>query len=496
MVGSPFLNFKRHFVLSLLLLAVLFFPFATLLRQAQEVQITWNTQLFKVIMFTLQQAFLSSAASLVFGVLGALGLSWIRISWSPRWVKWAEGMILLPNVVPVLLILLVTMKLFPWAIGLKGVTLVHALMNVGLVSVAVHRLVWTKMGGMAELALIEGASRRQFLFKGVLPYLRNDLLLLFLFVFALCMSSFAVPLMVGGSQGTTIETLIYQKIRLQTNWREALGLSFMQVAIVCFLAWTLGKTPRSSIQSARPVGMTLVSAPLALILALFAPVLVIYGMVSDVAVGWERVRALHGLLAILIDVVLASFVIAMSVGFCTILLLATISFVYPQGVLRKILLGYVAPSSVLMGFALLIACPQFGVWTVVKIILGVSVISIASFYRMQWDSLLHGLEGQRVVAQLMGASDYMIWKRIVWPQIAPQAFFIGGLASIWAWGDISLSSVVAERSITLSLVIKSLMGTYRLDAATFLIWILLLGGAVTFLFFYGGSRVLDHEFEN
>ena len=177
-------------------------------------------------------------------------------------------------------------------------------------------------------------------------------------------------------------------------------------------------------------------------------------------------------------------------GICTVLLLSLLAYVSPRGLARRILLGYAAPSAVLMGFAILFFWRATGLASYLKIILGLSLAAVPAFYRLQWDSILTSLEGQRIVARSLGAGELLTFRRVIWPQVAPSAFRIAGLASVWAWGDFSLSSVVAERTLTLAMVAQELMGSYRLDAATALVWVILAGAGLSYFFFSGVGRVL------
>ena len=92
-----------------------------------------------------------------------------------------EAVSLLPNVAPVLVLLLAVMKFAPWLRGLSGVVVVHTLLNTALVSTAILRLFRTKVLGYADLAFVEGVSRSRFLFSVALPILASDLRMIFLF---------------------------------------------------------------------------------------------------------------------------------------------------------------------------------------------------------------------------------------------------------------------------------------------------------------------------
>lgn len=467
---------------------LLLLPFLVLIRFASSWQIAASKEISEVFLFTSLQAFLSASASMMAGILGGLGLIWASRLGAKR-ARALEALVLLPNVAPVLLVILATLKVFPGLQGLLGIVLIHTLLNAGLVAVVFVRLVKDKISGMAELAWIEGASGWRFFRRGVLPYLRTDLLTVALFVFALCFSSFATPLIVGGSRATTLEVLIYQKIRITADWSGAIGVAVLQMLSILVLSWGLRRDTGTTF-AARGADTPLLAWKWGLVPALLPAGLLAWGLID----GWSRGASQLASMGIwsrdIPRLALGSLIVGLGTGVTVVFLLLLIAFVYPSGLFRRFMVGYVAPSTVLMGFALLVAWRAMGLASYLKIILGLSLIMVPSFYRLQWDSTLRSLQGQRDVARVLGAGDVLIFVRVLLPQVVRPAFFIAGVASLWAWGDFALSAVVAERDLTIAMLVQSLMESYRLDAATVLVWTVIAGGALSFLLFNGVGRVI------
>ena len=383
------------------------------------------------------------------------------------------------------------MKFLPGLRGLTGIVIVHAMLNTGLVSATVLRLFRSKVSALADLAWIEGCSRTRFLTRVVLPVLKQDLRVVFMFVFAICFSSLAVPLVIGGSQATTLEVLIWQTLRIDGDFARAFGIALVQLTSILALTFLLrSKTDPS--QARTHSSSPLLSGFWGLPVAITPALLLIASMLDRPWVGAQMFfeSALSG------DVVRAfigSFFVAIVTGLATATALLSIAYIEPRDLSRKLLLGYVAPSSVVTGFALLIAWRALGFATYVKIVLALTLIGVPSFYRLYWDASLTALRAQRLTALTLGAHHSLIFWRVVAPQLIRPAAFIAGLASLWAWGDFALSRTIAERDMTLGLMIQSLMSTYRFEIATFLVWILLLGGAVTFFIFEGAGRVFGQK---
>ncbi len=482
----------KYFI-GLLLILLFASPILILLGSGVHPSGTFSPEVLEVFGFTFAQAFFSAALAMGLGLFGAYGLAAAQSRFGRANGKFLEAVALLPTVAPVLLFLLAVMKFMPSVRGLSGVIIVHALLNTGLVAASTLRLFRAKVAGLADLAWIEGSSRLRFLTKVALPLLSSDLRMVFAFVFAICFSSLAVPLVIGGSQATTLEVLIWQTLRIDGDFSRALGIAILQVASILVLIVLLRHRTQSSsavnVSSAQPLLANIWGLPV----VLFPSVLIIAALLDRPWVG----VGLFFQSDVLVREVLKGFVgstfVALGTGLAVAGCLLAVAFIEPRGAWRRVMLGYVAPSSVITGFALLIAWRSFGFATYLKIMISLTLMTVPSFYRLYWDAALEGLRHQRIVAMSLGASAWLTFRRIVLPQLIRPACFVAGLSSLWAWGDFALSRVVAERDVTLGMTVQSLMSTYRLEIATFLVWILLIGGAMTFFIFEGVGRVLGQK---
>lgn len=471
------------------LAAFLLFPFVALLTNVAHLSLNWDQEVQRVFLLTTLQAAASAAVSVAVGILGGCGLLCLA---SRRLRRLVEGLALLPNAAPVLLLLLAVMQLFPAARGFPGIIFVHVLLNAGLISVQFANLVSHKISGMAELAYIEGASRWRFFWRGALPVLGPDLLQLFLFVFAVCFASFAVPLTLGGGQATSVEVLIYQKIRISADWSQAVGLAWLQMLVVLSLSWWLRRREGAPL-AFRPVRTHLLEWSPGLAVVALPVVVLVFGLLGGLGSGFAQVASLPELREQLPVLLAGSVVVGTLSGLIVVAVLFAFAFARPEGGLRKFFGGYSAPSSVLVGFAILLVWRAPGPATFLKIPIGIALVTIPSFYRLQWSSVLSSLEGQITVARTLGAGESLIFRRLIFPQVIAPATRLGGIAALWAWGDFALSSVIAERPVTLAMAAQALMNSYRLDGATVLVWAVLFGGLVTYGFFAGAGYVLGTE---
>lgn len=484
----------RNLIRSAFLL-YLVFPFLFLLFQFRISSWPEGQELFWAFKNSFLQALFSSAGSLALGAWVAFGLicfnkenrrqSRIRII--------LEMLCLFPNFLPPLFVLLALLNLIdPFPMGIIGITIAHTVINFGLIAVMLAHIIENKIGSLAEQAYIEGASRWLFLRRVFWPLLKHDLFLLFLFVFAICFGSFAIPLIVGGGRGTTVEVLIYEKIRLSSNWSEAVILALFQSAFI-FVLSVLAKQRNSTGGPARSSNLRLLRS--------FSGVLALMGVMGFCALGYfqglregvHQIKDFYELQSPLIWNFFGTLAMGLSVGLLAYGSLLLIAYCWPRRWFERFLAGYVAPSTALCCFAFLILGTNESFWPFIKIPLAFNLLCVASLYRMGWDGLLRGLENQIHVARILGAPAPQIFKQVLLPQISERAALLAGVAAVWACGDYSVSRILAHREVTLAMMTETLMSSYRLGMATILSLSLIVCGAICFFTIRGVGRVLGRK---
>lgn len=448
--------------------------------------------LLSVLQSTLSQSIVSAAISLVLGTIGALGL--LSFAGQPRY-RWFELACLLPGFLPPLLVILPVFRWGSWVghypFGWHGIVLVHSLMCIGLVAVAVARLIQSKLGGMIELAWVEGASRWSLIRQGLLGYLRADFLLLGFYLVTLCFSSFAVPLVMGGAQSLTIEVLIYEKIRQGGAWSEAFVLSIIQLVFLFAFSLVLRRgivvPPRGRSQ------VRFLSSRLGITVPLAITFLVVVGQVAGLVTGLAQLMAARELLLALPRLIANTMLVGLGAGVVAFLLMNLVAALSPHWGLDRFLVGYSSPSPVITAFAFLLF-GFYGYWgSHGAMILGLSLLSLPSLYRLFGRAAILSLGRQVQVARVAGASWSLIFRVIIFPQVRSHFLWLAGLAGFWASGDFALSSIVAESNSTLGLMAKAYMSSYQLELATALSWILLLVSGIIFAVFGGWAHVSHQE---
>ena len=230
--------------------------FVLLGREALRGETTFGSaaSLWRVVRFTLWQAGLSTLLSLAFGVALARALS-RRPRFAGRGLLVA--LLALPLVIPALVASLAIIGV--WGrqgllndliassgldrvsiYGLPGILIAHVFFNMPLAA----RLLLRHLAAVpaerwrlaAQLGLSPLATWRLIEWPAIRPHLGGIATL----VFALCATSFAVVLTLGGGpRSTTLEVAIYQALRFDFEPGRAVALAFVQLALTGTLALML-----------------------------------------------------------------------------------------------------------------------------------------------------------------------------------------------------------------------------------------------------------------
>jgi thiamine transport system permease protein len=355
------------------------------------------------------------------------------------------------------------------------------------VGVSLSRSIEGKLTHFAEVAYISGATKGQFLRKILLPLLRKDFFALFLFVFSVCFSSFSVPLIVGGGKGTTIEVLIYEKIRLSMEWGSAVILSSIQLVVLAGLSVILLKSQRSTYSTKSEMAWYGHFSG-AVVLGLFT-VLYFWGYVGSVMSGFSSLIQFNELHIAIFNSTLGTLYVGFATGLIIFGMLGIIAFTQSLPYMRFFLRSYVAPSTTLTGFAFLVFGPNEGIFSYIKIPFALCMLFAGPLFRMGWENEIDKVKGQMLVAETLGAQPIMAFRKIVWPQIRERASLLAGIAAAWACGDYALTRILAYKDMTLGLMTETLMSTYRLNMASVLSFGILICSLLCFIFFWSFQYV-------
>ena len=481
-------------------LSFLFFPYILLGLKLPTMAGPDFEELFWALKNSVLQAGVSGILTLLLAIFFSMGFCYLinlfsEKKYASKAVSVLEFLVLLPTFIPALFIILIAMHTInPFPVGFVGVVFIHILLNAGLATVLVTQIIYRKLIPLLELAAVEGATKWKFLrtsFWG----LWRDLLGIFIFLFIICFANFSVPFVAGGGKGTTLEILIYEKIRISGDWGQALSLALIQLLILA--GFSFFNPQFKTKQLARSQRIQLLGSPLAavgLIIFILSPLIIfLYSSIG----AWEQVFAIPNLWEMAQNTIVMSSLFSVSVGFLILSFLLLTAYVDSKSVLHRILSSIVSPSTALVGFALLFFISDHEPWISLKWILGFTYLVFTTLYRWGWRQALSDLNQQVAVAESLGASRFLIYTKIKLPQLIMPACQIAGVASLWAIGDFALGKILLAEDITLSLLIQTLMSSYRMEAALALMDLLMLLGIFSYLIFLGvgyvGRRISEQE---
>jgi len=469
----------RHLIAGGILLFFLSSLFVLLFFVDQIGSFSW-TETWWAFKNSVVQAFFSTLLTLALGFVVAFGL--IRIP-EKRIVIISAATILclFPQFVPIVISLVGILNgLQPFPMGTVGIVIVHVFLNFGLAAILLQNQMRATWASTLDVSRTLGVSRRSYLWRVGLPLLKNDFLLMGIFFFSQFFTSFSVPLIVGGGRGTTLEVLIYEKMRLSSDWSAAAYLAWFQAFFILALSIL---TWRSRAQNApreadlRWLGSYLGLVPLVLLMAGF---LAAYG--SGVREGLLQLENLRTSASEIFWGAWGSLAVAFLTFFCTLIGLRILAHLGSlPNYLDRFLNGYIAPSTTLTCFGILILFPTDAVWSFVKVPVAFLMLSLPAVYRLGWGEKLKTLESQIQVSRTMGASAWEISSKIVWPQVKSESRFLAALVGTWACGDFAIGRILAHQDFTIGLMLETLLSSYRISLASVLSLFLIL---LCFVFFF------------
>jgi thiamine transport system permease protein len=251
-------------VVALLLLGLVGGAFAALLTAAGDrpALLSIGPYLLRILAFSLAQASLSTALSLILGTAIALALARRRFKGREVVLAALGAAAVMPAIVVVFSILTVygrngwvahtlraagveaTGSIFGW----PGILLAHVFLNAPFAArVMVNALAATPAEHW-RLAESLGFTPGQVFKYLDRPLLRAELPGLAGLIFLLCFTSFAIVLSLGGGPSrATLEVAIYEALKLDLDFARAAWLAFVQVAICLSLAavlhWAIERNP-------------------------------------------------------------------------------------------------------------------------------------------------------------------------------------------------------------------------------------------------------------
>lgn len=466
----------------------LLFPLAVFLFQSHGFQIPKGVSWISTIGFTLFQSVVATIFVLIMSSLGALGLLYF---YPKKYYILLKTFVILPALIPPLVLVISLVHFFdffmPFPFGLTMLILTQILTYTGLCSIALTSTLIRSISHVSEWALVHGIRPFYFFITCLKTFLKKDLITLGVLVFSGAFTSLSLPLLVSGNSHFSLEFFIYEKLKQPNMWGQASFLICLQmifIFLICLKAFSFSSSSLKSI----PKKIHLLKKPNFIFFSIWPSCLILCGLLFA---SPFKIMELFEFKSLFISASLTSFLISVGVGFSVFLGMTALFFSYKSKKIRKVIVGYINPSVTLLGFSFLIFFPDG--WVYLKWILGLSLLFFPIIYRFRGEVILEKLEGQAMVAELFGASRFMIFKCILWPQARSFFFLCSGITAFWACGDFAYSLIVSEGKWNLALVVYDLFSSYRIDLALAGSLVLILVSILVFLFWLGVDFVFNKK---
>lgn len=490
----------RNVILGLLLL-----PWIGLLFGLSSGGVLDLSEVLWVLKNSLLQSLGGSLVALFLGLVMSTGLVWVRSSSCSFIYPWLypsiEKLCLVPCVVPSFYVIIAAFQMVePFPMGFLGVVFIHALLNAGLCAVLISRNVLGVLARQSQVAWVMGVSRWMHWTRVIFPSLLSPMVKLFLFVFSLTFTSFTVPLLVGGASGTTLEVLIYERLRFDGDWNSAFLLSIIQVFIILGLSWISGWRERPS-SSFGFGAVPLFGSPWSLIVIIFLNSWIIFSYMGGVIDGFERLAELLEMKETLLGAFVSTLVTTLIVSLGIYVAVMAIVFVGPQTWVTKFLWGYMTPTTTLIGFGLIMLTRHFDLirfqfleWS--RLGIGLWILFFPTLLRWGGFDILHDIERFRQQSFVLGASRSQTFFSVLRPLASQRAGLIAGLGAFWVSGEFALSGILLNSSSTLGIVTEGFISSYRLGLGTLVSLSMIVCGGLGFVFIRGVAGVLGQNSRN
>ncbi len=478
-----------------LVIGLLLSPYALLGILVPHFELNWDWSWTWPLINGFKQASLSAFFALLLGSVLSLSLFACQ---SPSRLNTVRACLLAPNLIPPLFIIL---SLFSFTQvfslphqGLFWVVALHALINAGLVAVAIHTYFLLDIQSRLEIARVLGANPFYRFTRVGLPLAIPILIPTYFLVFAICLVSFSIPFVLSGGKVTSLEVHIFRLVRSEGNWGMALVYSMIQALSVFILAMLVWLNRRSDSREIRidnykarlsSLWQWVALVPILLLTVFWLKdlgALIIGGeFIQNLAELWNSLPILHALLN--------SLILFLLVFIFEILLCFLVLYKSYSSIIDRFFMSYIAPSVAILGFSLSLLPGSSEFSFLLKTAICFTLLTFPLLFRWLVLGKWRTLNPQVLVARTLGAKEDQAFWHITWPQLKKPCYLLALMASLWSLGDFAVSSFFLNAEPTLALLVINLLNSYRLEQASILSFIIFVLGL---LIYYLSEKARSH----
>ncbi|WP_338450744.1 ABC transporter permease [Niallia oryzisoli] len=195
-----------------------------------------DTRLLIIVLNTIIIALLSAAISTIVGVMGALGIAYVKKRHAQNTLLSLNNVLIVSPDVIIGASFLITFTLLGIKLGFTSVLLSHIAFSVPIVVIMVLPKIQEMSSNLVDAARDLGASRLDVLTKVTLPYITPGIFAGFFMALTYSLDDFAVTFFVTGNGFTTLSVEIYSMARrgvsLNINALSTLLFLFTMLLVV------------------------------------------------------------------------------------------------------------------------------------------------------------------------------------------------------------------------------------------------------------------------
>lgn len=422
----------------------------------------FNThEIFWALKNSLLQSFFTAVISVMFGYCAALGLLTL-----PEKIKnIVKFMSFIPVFLPSLFSVLIGLSLLPmFPMGSIGVIFITSLIYMGFAAAMLCEVISDQLGRLGFVSEIYNIKKVTFLRKILFPMTSKAAYGIFAVIFVSVLTSFTVPLLVGGGRGTNFEVLIYEKVFIDQNWSLAIGLSLLQMCFIFIFSNVIKATSTLGVNDFYPTKLTASKVGLAVLCAyLFVYTSGYFKLLTSAFQIYYMSEIFNFDMILAVKESLVFYFLTMVMFFGVLTLVIFLKFHFQK---IKFLNMFLTPSSVLMGFSLYLLFPHNNInLDYVKMAWLITIISFLSIYKMTAESRLDQFEKQMFVARINGLSFFKFLMKILIPQTKKMIFYICSLVFVFCISEFALIKTSGAQIKTLGVMMAAYLSSYRIEGA-------------------------------
>ena len=484
-------------------------------------------EIWRILRFTLWQAFLSCLLSIALAIPFARALARRQQFWGRNLlIRLSSLSLIIPTMVAVFgiatvhgrngwlnqLLAAVGLEQGYSLYGINGILLAHIFFNLPLATRVLLNAIESLPSQTWRLASQLGLPPLS-IFKYIeWPLIRSVIPGIAGLIFMLCFTSFAIVLALGGGpSASTLEVAIYQAIRFDYDIGRGVVLAFIQITVCLALVAVFNLARQNfSFQTGvhaayhRPdsqdqLGKIIDFAVIIIIgIFLLSPLFAV--IVRAISVDFFKVLGSTAFTQALFS----SLVISLSAALLALTLSLPISFLYKnlacQGALKKAifldigsaLILVVPPLTLGMGLFLVLrsfaSLFELGIYLVILIN---AILAVPFLIRILQPPIRASAQQVDRLSASLGITGWSLFKIVYWPLIRKPIAFALAIAATLSLGDMGVIALFGTQDLsTLPLLIYRLFGAYRMDEAAVVALFLCL---LCFALFWSIERLLGGQ---